>query len=130
MAHVLRTFIGFLLIFHFIGLFFVMHNTNKSEARNFFASIISNAESQIIFRDAKAKKPKIPFLILRPFANEEITASSGGRLALESNRSVHWFVDNELIGSGRNVFWSAAPGQHLIHARYDDEDRMIMVKIK
>lgn len=129
--------ISWLLFTHIAGLFFILPNpAKKQEARAFLTAAFAAADEIPWSRrdssiPAVSTKPRIPFRILNPFANDSFTFEAGRVLPLSANKPAHWFVDNIFFGEGREVFWPLSPGRHFIQAVYDSEEaRMVMIEVK
>ncbi|MFH1012680.1 MAG: hypothetical protein V1760_02940 [Candidatus Peregrinibacteria bacterium] len=129
MSHAAKFIVGWLLIFHFVVLFFVMQNpAKKTEARAFFTSVLSRGEWISYPASPVPVKPRIPFRILSPFASD--LYRSGQYVQLQANKPAKWFVDHGFVGEDRSLFWIASPGAHFIEAFYDEEEsRMVMIAV-
>ncbi len=104
-----RVFLAFLLMVHAVMLVFLMRGQVFSHSR------------------LVALKPKIPLLIFNPAADGQMAFRPGESVRFESNKVVQWTVDHESLGAGKQVSWTATPGQHVIQARQDhDEQRLII----
>lgn len=51
------------------------------------------------------------------------------KVALISPQDARWFVDGELIGQGKKVFWMLVAGQHKIKARFGDTVEEITIYV-
>ncbi len=122
-----RVFLAFLLMVHAVMLMFLMRGHAKAEFRQAFVSVFSHSRLVALAERPVSQKPKIPLLIFNPAVDGQMAFRPGESVRFESNKAVQWTVDHESLGAGKQVSWTATPGQHVIQARQDhDEQRLII----
>jgi len=75
------------------------------------------------------------FRILNPFANDVFLFDPSKpaefqKVRFEASRSAEWFVDDRPIGEGSEVLWPLEKGAHVVRARFETEEREVMIQVR